>query len=142
MGQSNYVTLGLPSKLIKHTSNFSRINEYFIDLPSHYIFFALFYANRRVESSTEAKLRAVVGSPYWMAPEVVGSERHSDSSPTYDSRADVWSLGITAIELGDCEPPNVDVYAPRILFQILQNPPPTLLRTADWTQLYNDFIAE
>ncbi|CAL8096465.1 unnamed protein product [Orchesella dallaii] len=90
--------------------------------------------------SPEGRLKAVVGSPYWIAPEVVASGRNPDIA--YDSRADVWSLGITAAELGDCEPPNADVYAPRVLFQILQNPPPTLKRGADWTQLYNDFISE
>jgi len=51
-------------------------------------------------------------------------------------------LGVTAIELGDCEAPNSHVYPPRTLFQTVQNPPPTLRKPSDWTQLYNDFIAE
>jgi len=60
----------------------------------------------------------------------------------YISCVCLLTAGITAAELGDCEPPNVDVFAPRVLFQILQNPPPTLKRSSDWTQLYNDFISE
>lgn len=52
------------------------------------------------------------------------------------------NLGITAIELGDCVPPNSHVYAPRAMFQIVQNPPPQLQRPSDWSILYSDFIAE
>ncbi|CAG7716563.1 unnamed protein product [Allacma fusca] len=86
------------------------------------------------------KLQTCVGSPCWMAPEVVVSERSPDLA--YDSRADVWSLGITAAELGDGTAPLSEVYAPRALYQVVQNPPPTLKKPADWSQLYNDFIAE
>lgn len=50
--------------------------------------------------------------------------------------------GITAIELGDGDPPYADIHPVRALFQIVRNPPPTLKRHSDWTQDYNDFISE
>ncbi|OQR78592.1 myosin-IIIb-like [Tropilaelaps mercedesae] len=57
-----------------------------------------------------------VGTPYWMAPEVVACERQADFS--YDIRCDVWSLGITAIELAQGEPPLSHLHPMRALFQI------------------------
>ena len=60
----------------------------------------------------------------------------------YGIRADVWSLGITAIELGDGKPPFLDMHPTRAMFQILRNPPPTLYRPSNWGTNYNDFIAE
>ncbi|XP_016842665.1 neither inactivation nor afterpotential protein C isoform X2 [Nasonia vitripennis] len=81
-----------------------------------------------------------IGSPNWMAPEVVMSK--SEQSHGYGSRADVWAIGITAIELGDGHPPFQDMHPTRALFQIVRNPPPTLYRPANWTQNFNDFIAE
>ncbi|XP_055545200.1 neither inactivation nor afterpotential protein C [Wyeomyia smithii] len=90
--------------------------------------------------STLGKRGTCIGSPCWMAPEVITSSK-SDSE-SYDSRADVWALGITAIELGDGKPPFADMHPTRTMFQIVRNPPPTLYRPANWTQNYNDFIAE
>jgi len=51
---------------------------------------------RRVETP-DGKTQEVVGSPYWMAPEVVVADRHPELA--YDSRVDVWSLGIRLIEI-------------------------------------------
>lgn len=98
--------------------------------------------------TTMGKRSTCIGSPYWMAPEVVnssGSNSNSDGEnddKSYGSRADVWALGITAIELGDGAAPFLDMHPTRAMFQILRNPPPTLYRPANWTQNYNDFIAE
>ena len=50
--------------------------------------------------------------------------------------------GITAAELGDGMVPLSDVFPPRALFQVVHNPPPTLKKPSDWSQIYNDFIAE
>lgn len=91
--------------------------------------------------STLGKRGTCIGSPYWMAPEVVKGSGNSDDE-AYGSRADVWAVGITAIELGDGHPPFNDMHPTRAMFQILRNPPPTLYRPANWTQNYNDFIAE
>ncbi|RZF36430.1 hypothetical protein LSTR_LSTR010850 [Laodelphax striatellus] len=93
----------------------------------------------RNAKNSEGRRGTSVGSPSWMAPEVVTAAK-SDSS--YDSRIDVWSLGITAIELGDGKAPFEDIHPTRALFQIVRNPPPLLYRPANWTQIYNDFIAE
>lgn len=79
-----------------------------------------------------------IGSPNWMAPEVVTAKGTSG----YGMRSDVWSIGITAIELADGKPPFQDMHPTRALFQIVHNPPPTLYRPANWTQTLNDFINE
>lgn len=90
--------------------------------------------------STMGKRNTAVGTPYWMAPEVVECEQKQDVD--YDNRCDVWALGITAIELADGNPPNADVHPVRALFQIVRNPPPTLKRASDWSQEFCDFISE
>lgn len=84
--------------------------------------------------------RACQGSPYWMAPEVVLERENSGNG--YDNKVDVWSLGITAIELGDGVPPLNKMHATRAMFQIARNPPPSLYRKSNWTDGYNDFIEE
>uniref|UniRef100_A0A182IJF2 non-specific serine/threonine protein kinase n=1 Tax=Anopheles atroparvus TaxID=41427 RepID=A0A182IJF2_ANOAO len=98
------------------------------------------YGLARDTKSTNGKRGTCIGSPCWMAPEVVISSK-SDND-VYDNRADVWALGITAIELGDGKAPFADMHATRAMFQIVRNPPPTLYRQSNWSQEYNDFIAE
>ncbi|XP_076669129.1 STKc_myosinIII_N_like and MYSc_Myo21 domain-containing protein ninaC isoform X3 [Andrena cerasifolii] len=82
-----------------------------------------------------------IGSPCWMAPEVAISKGNGSDSG-YGNRADVWAIGITAIELADGKPPFQDMHPTRALFQIVRNPPPNLYRPSNWTQNFNDFIAE
>ncbi|XP_071448821.1 neither inactivation nor afterpotential protein C isoform X2 [Hetaerina americana] len=98
-----------------------------------------FGLSRRVKGEM-GKRQTVLGSPCWIAPEVVTSDRAG--SEGYDIRSDIWSIGITAIELGDGNPPFMNIHPTRALFQIVRNPPPTLYRPANWTQNYNDFISE
>ncbi|XP_033606145.1 neither inactivation nor afterpotential protein C [Cryptotermes secundus] len=95
----------------------------------------------RLLESTCDKRSTCLGSPGWMAPEVVASGL-KEMDRTYDSRIDVWALGITAIELGDGKAPYQDMHPTRALFQIVKNPPPRLYRPANWSQQYNDFITE
>uniref|UniRef100_A0A182NBP7 non-specific serine/threonine protein kinase n=1 Tax=Anopheles dirus TaxID=7168 RepID=A0A182NBP7_9DIPT len=98
------------------------------------------YGLARDTKSTLGKRGTCIGSPCWMAPEVVTSSK--SEKDVYDNRSDVWALGITAIELGDGKPPFADMHATRAMFQIVRNPPPTLYRQSNWSQEFNDFIAE
>ncbi|CAH1732571.1 neither inactivation nor afterpotential protein C isoform X3 [Aphis gossypii] len=102
------------------------------------------FGQSRELKSPEYKANTGVGSPAWMAPEVILAENKDNSGevPYYDQKIDVWAVGITAIELGDGKPPYLDIHPTRALFQIVRNPPPGLSKPSNWTQLFNDFIAE
>lgn len=91
-------------------------------------------------AATMARRNTSVGTPYWMAPEVIACEQQLDQS--YDSRCDVWSIGITAIELAEGDPPLCDLHPMRALFQIPRNPPPSLAKPELYTPLLTDFISE
>ncbi|XP_068603891.1 myosin-IIIa [Brachionichthys hirsutus] len=91
-------------------------------------------------TNTRLRRNTSVGTPFWMAPEVIACEQQLDS--TYDARCDVWSLGITAIELGDGDPPLSDLHPMRALFKIPRNPPPTLHQPELWSHDFNDFICK
>ncbi|KAH0535038.1 hypothetical protein KQX54_012288 [Cotesia glomerata] len=81
-----------------------------------------------------------IGSPSWMAPEVAACEIKSNKG--YSIQADVWSVGITAIELAEGRAPYQDMHPSRILFQTMRNPPPGLHRASNWSVDFVDFIAE
>ncbi|CAH2305733.1 myosin-IIIb isoform X1 [Pelobates cultripes] len=91
---------------------------------------------------TSARLRrnTSVGTPFWMAPEVIACEQQYDYS--YDVRCDVWSLGITAIELADGDPPLSAMHPVKALFKIPRNPPPTLLHPEKWCRGFSHFISQ
>uniref|UniRef100_Q1EG27-2 Isoform 2 of Myosin-IIIb n=1 Tax=Mus musculus TaxID=10090 RepID=Q1EG27-2 len=91
-------------------------------------------------TSTRLRRNTSVGTPFWMAPEVIACEQQYDSS--YDARCDVWSLGITAIELGDGDPPLFEMHPVKMLFKIPRNPPPTLLHPDSWCEEFNHFISQ
>ncbi|XP_078002285.1 myosin-IIIb [Phascolarctos cinereus] len=91
-------------------------------------------------TSTRLRRNTSVGTPFWMAPEVIACEQQYDYS--YDARCDVWSLGITAIELGDGDPPLFDMHPVKTLFKIPRNPPPTLLHPEKWCWGFNHFISQ
>lgn len=80
------------------------------------------------------KRRSVVGTPYWMAPEVVrGTE--------YDTLADIWSLGVMALEMADGVVPRLDLPPIKALFVISTEPPPELEDPDDWSDEFKDFLA-
>ncbi|XP_032397777.1 STE20-like serine/threonine-protein kinase isoform X1 [Etheostoma spectabile] len=79
-----------------------------------------------------------IGTPYWMAPEVVMCETSKDRP--YDFKADIWSLGITLIELAQIEPPNHEMNPMRVLLKIAKSEPPTLMHPSRWSPEFNDFL--
>jgi len=84
-------------------------------------------------TTISAKRKTVIGTPYWMAPEVL-------QSSAYDFKADIWSLGITAIELAVGEPPHCNVHPMRAIFMIPTSDPPTLPDPQNWSHEFNDFV--
>ena len=82
---------------------------------------------------TMSRRGTFVGTPYWMSPEMI-----QDSE--YDYKADVWSLGITAIELAEQKPPLFDEHPMRVLLRIPRNPPPTL-KSSSWDETFTSFIS-
>ncbi|CAB4054331.1 MYO3 [Lepeophtheirus salmonis] len=89
---------------------------------------------------TYDKRHTSVGTPYWMAPEVISCEQLKTHA--YDSRCDVWSLGITAIELAEGKAPLSELHPMRALFQIPRNPPPALLKVERWSEDFVEFVNE
>jgi serine/threonine protein kinase len=73
-----------------------------------------------------------------MSPEVISCKAYSSF---YNEKTDIWALGITAIELGDCQPPLYDVPPMRALLQIPRREPPTLASPENWSKEFNDFLA-
>ncbi|KAM4702835.1 STE20-like serine/threonine-protein kinase [Rhinophrynus dorsalis] len=79
-----------------------------------------------------------IGTPYWMAPEVVMCETSKDKP--YDFKADVWSLGVTLIEMAQIEPPHHELNPMRVLLKIAKSDPPTLAQPSKWSLDFNDFL--
>jgi serine/threonine protein kinase len=93
-----------------------------------------------LNKKTRQKHDSFIGTPYWMAPEVVLCE--TSKEVPYDCKADIWSAGITLIELGDTEPPHHEMHPMRVLFKIPKADPPTLTAPSHWSPELNDFIAK
>ncbi|XP_055907611.1 serine/threonine-protein kinase 10 isoform X2 [Eupeodes corollae] len=81
-----------------------------------------------------------MGTPYWMAPELVLCETFRDNP--YDFKVDIWSLGITLIELAQMDPPNSEMSPMRVLLKIQKSEPPRLDQPSKYTKEFNDFLSK
>ncbi|ESW25495.1 hypothetical protein PHAVU_003G041000 [Phaseolus vulgaris] len=84
---------------------------------------------------TMSKRNTFIGTPHWMAPEVIQESR-------YDGKVDVWALGVSAIEMAEGVPPRSDVHPMRVLFMISIEPAPMLEDKEKWSLYFHDFVAK
>ncbi|GMH15259.1 hypothetical protein Nepgr_017100 [Nepenthes gracilis] len=84
---------------------------------------------------TMSKRNTFIGTPHWMAPEVIQESR-------YDGKVDVWALGVSAMEMAEGLPPRSEVHPMRVLFMISIEPAPMLKDKRKWSLVFHDFVAK
>jgi len=84
--------------------------------------------------NTWARRNTQIGSPYWMAPEVI-------KGVAYNTKADIWSLGITCIEMAEGQPPYFQIAPMRAMFVISNKPPTGLSDTSHFSKDFIDFVS-
>ncbi|XP_037677769.1 nik-related protein kinase [Choloepus didactylus] len=88
-------------------------------------------------SRTNGRRNSFIGTPYWMAPEVINCDE--DPRRSYDYRSDVWSMGITAIEMAEGAPPLCNLQPLEALFVILRESAPTV-KSSGWSRKFHNFM--
>lgn len=88
-------------------------------------------------ASLSSPANSFVGTPYWMAPEVILAMDEGQ----YDTKVDIWSLGITCIELAERKPPLYNMNAMSALYHIAQNESPSLSNGSMWSDSFKNFVA-
>eukprot|EP00158_Paraphelidium_tribonemae_P008392 Partr_v1_DN28569_c1_g2_i1_m72563 putative serine threonine kinase 10 len=91
-------------------------------------------------AASSYRAHSFIGTPYWMAPEVIMSE--NSPTHTYDAKADIWSIGITTIEMADKLPPLSDIHPMRALYLIPTADAKTLMvrKPGDFSKSFVSFI--
>lgn len=117
------------------------------DLKGHNILIASTGEIRLIDFGVSAVMKdkfeqrnTFIGTPYWMAPEVIACDQQHDS--LYDQRSDIWSLGITAIEIAEAEPPLSEIHPMRALFLIPRGEPPTFKKKDKWSPNFVHFVSQ
>uniref|UniRef100_A0A0N4ZT40 Mitogen-activated protein kinase kinase kinase kinase n=1 Tax=Parastrongyloides trichosuri TaxID=131310 RepID=A0A0N4ZT40_PARTI len=89
-------------------------------------------------TETIGKRKSFIGTPYWMAPEVACVEKKGG----YGNECDVWSVGITAIELAELQPPHFELHPMSVLYMMTKSnyKPPRLKERDKWSPLFHEFI--
>lgn len=82
-----------------------------------------------------SKKNSKIGTPYWMSPEVIMQSQ-------YDMKCDIWSLGITCIEMAEGEPPNSKIRTFLVMKYIVKEPPKGLTQPEKWSREFNDFVSK
>ena len=80
-----------------------------------------------------SKKNSKIGTPYWMSPEIIQQSMHNQST-------DIWSLGITCIEMAEGEPPFSNIKPFRAMINIIKNPPRGLSKAEEWSREFNEFV--
>ncbi|CAK7313786.1 Nik-related protein kinase [Vulpes lagopus] len=88
-------------------------------------------------SRTNGRRNSFIGTPYWMAPEVIDCDE--DPRRSYDYRSDVWSVGITAIEMAEGAPPLCNLQPLEALFVILRESAPKV-KSSGWSRKFHNFM--
>lgn len=101
-----------------------------------------FGVSKQLSVGIQTMNKGIVGSAHWLPPEALGSgdKADQDERKPVGEKGDVWSLGITAIELAEGFPPNHECQPIQAMLKTLSDPPPSLPEGSDYSDLFRDFI--